>query len=118
MGMLGKELLLSKRVLEVVVEYKEVSARLMRIKVKFGGKFWVFVGAYGPGSERSEEERDAFWSELARCVEERKRSGCQVVVLGDLSARVGNEKVHGVMGRYGVSGRNVSGERLLELCLI
>ena len=32
----------------------------------------MFVSAYGPGSERSEEEREAFWSELAGCVEERK----------------------------------------------
>ena len=35
---------------------------------------------------------------------------------GDLSARVGNEEVVGVMVKYGVPGRNVSGERLLELC--
>ena len=102
--------------LEGVVEYGEVSARLMWVKVKFGGEFWVFVSAYGPGSERSEEEREAFWSELAGCVEERKRSGCQVIVLGDLNARVGNEEVHGVMGKYGVPGKNISGDRLLEMC--
>ena len=58
-------------------------------------------------SERSEEERQAFWSELARCVEEMKRGGCQIAVLGDLNARVGNEEVHGVMGKYVVLRRNV-----------
>ena len=40
-------------------------------------------------------------SELAGCVEERMRGGCQVVVLGDLNARVWNKEVHGVMGKYG-----------------
>ena len=47
---------------------------------------------------------------------QRKRSGCQAFVLGDLNARVGNEEVHGVMGKYGVLGRSVSGDRLLEMC--
>ena len=41
----------------------------------------MFVSAYGPGSERIEEEREAFWSELAGCVEETKSCGCQVIVL-------------------------------------
>ena len=37
-------------------------------------------------------------------------------MLGDLNARVGNEEAHGVMGKYGVPGRNVSRKTLLELC--
>ena len=40
--------------------------------------------------------------------EERKRGGCHVVVLGDLNARVGNEEVLGVMGKYTVPERYVS----------
>ena len=75
----------------------------------------MFVSAYGPASERSEEKREPFWSELAGCVEERKTVGCKVIVLGDQNARVGNEEVLGVMGKYWVPRRNVSGERLLEL---
>ena len=37
-------------------------------------------------------------------------------MLGHLNARVRNEDVLGIMGKYGVPGRNVSGERLSELC--
>ena len=37
-------------------------------------------------------------------------------MLGDLTARVGKGEVQGVMGKYGVLGRNVSGDRLLEMC--
>ena len=39
-----------------------------------------------------------------------------VVLLGDLNERVGNEVVEGVMGRWGVEGVNLSGERMVELC--
>ena len=36
--------------------------------------------------------------------------------VGRPESRVGNEEVRGVMGKYGVPGRNVSGDRLLEMC--
>ena len=55
----GVNLLLSKRVLAGEVEYREISAKLMWVKAKFGGEVWVFVSAYGPGCKRSEEEREA-----------------------------------------------------------
>ena len=60
--------------------------------------------------------REAFWSELSGCVEERKRSGCQIIVLEDLNARAENDEVHGEMEKHGVPGRNNSGDRLLETC--
>ena len=39
-----------------------------------------------------------------------------MVVLGDLSVRVGNEVIEGIVGQHGVLGRNESGERLPEMC--
>ena len=55
--MSGVALLLSKRVLDGVVEYREVSAKLLWEKVKFGEEILVFASAYGLGSRRSDEER-------------------------------------------------------------
>ena len=86
------------------------------MKVKWGREVWVFVSAYGPGCERSEDEREEFWRSLGECIESLGR-GCYVVVMGDLNARVGNEVVENVVGRYGVPGRNESGVKLLELCM-
>ena len=40
-----------------------------------------------------------------------------VVVLGDLNARVGEEEIAGVVGKYGVPERNGSGENLLNMCV-
>ena len=37
-----------------VVEWKEVSSKLMRVRVKI--ESWVIISAYGPGSEKSEVE--------------------------------------------------------------
>ena len=86
------------------------------VKAKFGDKVWVFVSAYSPGSEKSDYEKENFRSQLTRTVEEWKRGGSHVVVLGDLNAKIGNEAVDGVIDKYGRLERNVRGERLLKMC--
>ena len=42
---------------------EEVSSRLLWVRVKIERGSWVFISAYGPGSERSEEEIEEFWRE-------------------------------------------------------
>ena len=112
----GVALLLSERMMKKVVTWKEVSSRLMWVRVRLGRECWAFVSAYGPGSEKTEEERERFWSELTECVDSLGKSS-YVVVLGDLNARVGDEEVEGVVGKYGVSEKNESGESLLNMCV-
>ena len=58
----------------------------------------MFISAYGPGSEKSEEELEEFWNELSECVGSFDINE-SVVVLGDLNARVGNEVIEGIVGR-------------------
>ena len=115
-GREGVGLLLSKDMMKNVKEWCEVSSRIMWVRVQLGIEKWIFVSAYGPGSEKNEEEREMFWRKLNECI------GCfrenvKVVVLGDLNARVGNEPVADVVGMCGVEGRNDSGEELIGLCL-
>ena len=112
----GVALLLSERMRRRVVAWKEVSSRMMWVKIRIGRECWAFVSVYGPGSERTEEEREGFWSELSDCVESLRKSS-YVVVLGDLNARVGDEEIEGIMGKYGVPERNESGESLLNMCV-
>ena len=49
-----------------MVKWKEVSLKLMCVKVKFV-ELWVFVSAYGTYSERDETEREGFWNDLDDC---------------------------------------------------
>ena len=112
----GVALVLSEWMLNKVVEWKEVSSRLMWVRVRMGKECWAFVSAYGPGTEKSLEVRNGFWYDLTRCVEGLSRRNI-VVVLGDLNARVGDSEVEGVVGKFGVPDRNESGEKLLEMCV-
>ena len=47
----GVALLLSEWLLRCVVGWKEVSSRLMWVKVKIERERYVFISVYGPGSE-------------------------------------------------------------------
>ena len=109
-------LLLSEWMVNKVVEWKEVSSRLMWVRVRVGRECWPFVSAYGPGCERSEEERDEFSNELTRCVDGLSTRN-YVLVLGNLNARVGDGELEGVVGKYGVPGENEIGKRPLDMCV-
>ena len=63
----GVAILLSGWLLRCVVEWKEVSSRLMWVKVKIGQYSYVFISAYGPGREKIEVIKE-FWSELREYV--------------------------------------------------
>ena len=69
-------LLLSGRLMRCVVEWKEVSSRLMWIRVKRER-----VGCLYRHMEESEEEIEEFWNELIECVGSIGRNE-SVVVLG------------------------------------
>ena len=85
-------------------------------RVRLGRECRAFVNAYGPGSERSVEECNTFVNELTNCVDVLSRRN-YVVVLGDSNARVGGGEMKGVLRRYGVSGINEMGEKLLDMCI-
>ena len=108
-------LLLSWRLMRCVVEWKEVTSRHVSVRVRIERETWVFISAYGPGSEKSEVEIEEFRNELSECVGSFGRNE-SVEVLGNFNARVGIEVIEGIVGRHGVPGRNESGKRLLEMC--
>ena len=99
-----------------VKEWKEISSRLMYVRMIVGESKYVIVGAYGPGSERKKDERESFWFDLGELVGSFESDEI-VCVLGDLNARVGNVKVQGVIGDYGVPGMNESGEWMVDWCM-
>ncbi len=80
-------LLVSPEVQNGGIEWKEVSSRLMWVKVKFRKEVWVFISTYGPCSEK--EEIATFLKEVNECLQS-FGANVNVVLLGDLNARLGN----------------------------
>ena len=50
--------------LRCVVEWKELLSRLLRVRVTIQRESRVFISAYEPGSEKSEEEMEGSWNGL------------------------------------------------------
>ena len=111
----GVAILVSEEVKEWVTEWREVSSRMMWVKLRMDQEIWVVISAYGPGRERDMEERERFWDALEGCIASFD-DDVKVVLLGDLNARVGNRVIDGVVARYGVQGINDSGVKLVEMC--
>ena len=72
----GVAIVLKDDLWRAVKEIKEVNARLMWVKLEIGKERWIIVSAYGPGSERSEEERESFWELLRECLGNFRESNC------------------------------------------
>ena len=106
---------IKRRLWGSITEYKCVSPGMMWVELKVAGEKIVIVGVYGPGMERSENERDTFWEYFDECMtgfSENER----ILFLGDMDTKVGNREVYKVVGKYSVPGLNENGERLVEVC--
>ncbi|XP_071539225.1 craniofacial development protein 2-like [Panulirus ornatus] len=112
----GVAILLKQELWEYVIECKKVNSRLIWVKLKVDGERWVIIGAYAPGHEKKDQERQVFWEQLNECVsgfDARDR----VIMMGDLNAKVSNVAVEGIIGIHGVfSVVNGNGEELVDLC--
>ena len=111
----GVAVVIKRRLWGSITEYKCVSPRMLWVKLKVAGEKIVIVGVYGPGMERSENERDAFWECFNECINGFSENE-RIVVLGDMNAKVGNREADMGVGKYGVPGVNENGERLVEVC--
>ena len=114
-GREGVAMLVRDELWEGVTEYKCVNSRLMWMRLRVAGENMVVIAVYGPGMEKEQSEREAFWDNLNECMSE-FRDNERVLVMGDLNAKVGDRERAGVVGRHGVKGVNENGERLIEMC--
>ena len=111
----GVAIVMKEELWEYVKESRYISSRLMWVKMKLRSESWIFVSAYAPVNDSAEEVREGFWNELSDCLGSFNRND-KVCLLGDLNAKVGDVEVRGIVGPFGVQGKNVNGEKFLELC--
>ena len=92
--------------------------RLMTMRLPLQKKTYVtLISAYAPTMSYSEEQKEAFYEELANTVKSAPSSD-RLILLGDFNARVGlnHKQWEGVLGRHGVGTENSNGQLLLSFC--
>lgn len=95
-----------------------ISDRVTTLRLHLDGdNFLNVISVYAPTLDKSDDIKDKFYEELVRCLDNISAKE-QVLLLGDLNARVGRdyEAWPRVLGRHGVGNMNSNGHLLLSLC--
>ncbi len=111
----GVGILMSQRAKKALIGYEPVSDRI--ITARFCGQPMntTFVQTYAPTADSSEEELEAFYTQLQECMDKIPQKDVRVIA-GDWNAKVGEDRTNleNIMGKHGYGERNHRGERLLE----
>ena len=110
----GVALIVNKRVLNAVLGCNLKSDRM--ISVRFQGKPFniTVIRAYDPNA-KEEAEVKWFYEDLQDLLELTPKSKV-LFTNGDWNAQVGNQKIHGITGKFGPGVQNEAGQRLTEFC--
>jgi exonuclease III len=101
---------------EVVQEYKPISDRIIYIRIGAIPENLSITQVYVPTSEASEEEIEQFYEQLQDVISKIPRNNVSFII-GDFNAKVGNQTVRSITGRFGLGTRNVRGDKLIEFCM-
>ena len=112
----GVAILMTKEMENNLKGHGCVGSRIVWVSLEIDGERLVIFGVYAPTGDGWTRERESFWCELNKEIEmvgERDK----VVVLGDMNARIGNNVVEGVTGKFGVRDKvNVNGSWMIQVC--
>ena len=75
----------------------------------------MVIQAYAPTSNVEEAEVKWFYEDLQDLLEVTPQKDV-LFITGDWNARVGNQEIPGVTGKFGLGVRNEAGQRLTEFC--
>ena len=87
------------------------------IPVHFQGKPFsiTVVQVYAPTTNVEEVEVEWFYEDLQDLLELTPKTNV-LFIIGDWNAKVGNQKIPGVTGKFGHGVQNEAGQRLTEFC--
>ena len=73
------------------------------------------IQAYAPASNAEEAEVERFYEDLQDLLELTPKKDV-LFITGDWNAKVGNQEIPGVTGKFGLGVQNETGQRLTEFC--
>ena len=100
------------------LDYHFINERLLAADLNLKGLNLKLIVAYGPNEDAAKEEKDNFFNNLQTVVESNSSSQ-EILILGDLNARVGNNKQdsYGAIGKEGEDMQSPNGEILIDFCI-
>ena len=111
----GVALIVNKRALNAVLGCNLKRDRM--ISVRFQGKLFniTVIQVYTPTTNAKEAEVEWFYDDLQDLLELTPKSKV-LFTNGDWNAQVGNQKIPGITGKFGLGVQNEAGQRMTEFC--
>ena len=75
----------------------------------------MVIQVHAPTSNAEEAEVECFYEDLQDRLELTPKKDV-LFILGDWTAKVGNQETPGVTGKFGLGVQNEAGQRLIEFC--
>ena len=87
------------------------------ISVHFQGKPFniIVIQVYAPTRNAEEAEVECFYEDLQDLLELTPKKDV-LFIIGDWNAKIGNQEISGVTGKFGLGVQNEAGQRLVEFC--
>ncbi|GFR93643.1 craniofacial development protein 2-like [Elysia marginata] len=111
----GVGLLISKKLTMHMLGYLPVSKRNIVIKIQASPFNLAILQTYAPTSDYSDEDIDKYYEEVQDVLKEAKSSEV-LIVMGDMNAKVGNQKLENIVGQHGLGKINDRGVKLTQFC--
>ena len=88
------------------------------ICVRFQGKPFniTVIQVYALTTIAEEAEVEWFYEDLQDLLELTPKKKDVLFIIGDWNAKVGNQEIPGVTGKFGLGVQNEAGQRLMEFC--
>jgi len=88
------------------------------ISVHFQGKPFniTVIQVYAPTTIAEEAEVEWFYEDLQDLLELTPKKKDVLFIIGGWNAKVGNQEIPGVTGKFGLGVQNEAGQRLMEFC--
>ena len=75
----------------------------------------MVIQVYAPTSDVEEAEVEQFYEHLQDLLELTPKKEF-LFIIGDWNAKVGDQEIHGVTGKFDLGVQNEAGQRLIEFC--
>lgn len=112
----GVGMILKEEVARSVMNWKEISDRLMIMRLKVAPVNVLIIQIYAPCEIEEDEVKEKFYESLDQAIREHRKGRECLIVMGDFNGKVGNGREETTIGPFGLGERNDNGQRVVDLC--
>ena len=111
----GVGIVMKNSVAKSMMAFWAISDRVVKMKLEAKPFNFNVMQVYAPTQDHDGEKIEKFYQEIQNGIKYAKSDNV-ICIMGDLNAKVGDERYQNTVGMHGLGRRNERGERLIQFC--